>query len=417
MRVVLFAGKGGVGKTTLAAATGASLSAAGRKTLVVSTDPAHSLSDALDVRLGAEPSEVEDGLFAAELDTRALLGGAWSTLRDHLSTLLAGAGVDEVVAEELTVLPGFEELLALSEVQRMARSGPWETVLVDCAPTAEAMRLLALPEVCAGYLERAFPTHRRMVRGMLSGFTGPGSSAQRWDATADALSRLAEYLESLQALVTDPVATSVRLVLTPERVVAAETRRSVTALALQGIRVDGLLANRLVPAVAQRARGPAADWLRTRRREQDAVLAALRADLAGVPVRVVEHRAAEPVGLGPLRELATDLGGADPAGAAGTVLDDLLADGAQPVPMIAVSHVGGAGLDSEYQLRLALPLVQADTVQLARVDDELAVTAAGHRRLVALPSVLKRCTVTGAEVDDGGLVVRFRPDPAVWMRR
>ncbi|MGH4026084.1 MAG: ArsA family ATPase [Pseudonocardiaceae bacterium] len=415
MRVVLFAGKGGVGKTTLAAATGASLSAAGRKTLVVSTDPAHSLSDALDVRLGGEPAEVDDGLFAAEPDTRALLGGAWSTLRGHLSTLLAGAGVDEVVAEELTVLPGFEELLALSEVQRMARTGPWETVLVDCAPTAEAMRLLALPEVCAGYLERVFPTHRRMVRGMLSGFAGPSSSAQRWDATADALSRLAEYLESLRALVTDPVATSVRLVLTPERVVAAETRRSVTALALQGIRVDGLLANRLVPAVAQRARGPAADWLRTRRREQDEVLAALRADLPGVPVRAVEHRAAEPVGLGPLRELAADLGGPDPGDA--DAADELLAEGARPAPMMAVSHVGGAGLDSEYQLRLTLPLVQADSVQLARVDDDLAVTAAGHRRLVALPSVLKRCTVIGAEVDDDGIVVRFRPDPAVWMRR
>ncbi|HEX2299525.1 MAG TPA: ArsA family ATPase, partial [Pseudonocardiaceae bacterium] len=395
MRVVLFAGKGGVGKTTLAAATGASLSAAGHKTLLVSTDPAHSLSDALDVRLGGAPSEVDDGLFAAELDTRALLGGAWSTLRDHLSTLLTGAGVDEVVAEELTVLPGFEELLALSEVQRMAGIGPWEMVLVDCAPTAEAMRLLALPEVCAGYLERVFPAHRRMVRGMLSGFAGPGSSAQRWDATADALSRLAEYLESLRALVTDPVTTSARLVLTPERVVAAETRRSVTALALQGIRVDGLLANRLVPAVAQRARGPAAKWLRTRRREQDEVLAALGADLPAVPLRAVEHRAAEPVGLGPLRELAADLGGPDP-GDAGSV-DELLAADARPAPMIAVSHVGGAGLDSEYQLRLALPLVQADSVQLARVDDDLAVTAAGHRRLVALPSVLKRCTVTGAE--------------------
>ncbi|MCA1671844.1 MAG: ArsA family ATPase, partial [Actinobacteria bacterium] len=320
------------------------------------------------------------------------------------------AEVDEVVAEELTVLPGFEELLALSEVQRMARTGLWETVLVDCAPTAEAVRLLALPEVCAGYLERVFPTHRRMVRGMLPGFAGPSSSAQRWDATADALNRLAEYLESLRALVTDPATTSVRLVLTPERVVVAETRRSVTALALQGIRVDGLLANRLVPAPVQRARGPAADWLRTRRREQDEVLAALRADLPGVAVRAVEHRAAEPVGLEQLRELAADLRGTDPG-------DDLLAEGAAPAPMIAVSHVGGAGLDSEYQLRLALPLVQADNVQLARVGDELAVTAAGHRRLVALPSVLKRCTVTGAEVGQGAIVVRFRPDPAVWMRR
>ncbi len=412
MRVVLFAGKGGVGKTTLAAATGAALGAAGRKTLVVSTDPAHSLGDTLDVRLSSAPAEVDEGLFAAEVDTRALLGGAWSTLRTHLSTLLAGAGVDEMVAEELTMLPGFEELLALSEVQRMARTGPWDAVVVDCAPTAEAMRLLALPEVCAGYLERVFPTHRRMVRGMLAGLAGPNSSAQRWDAAADALSRLAEHLESLRSLLTDVVVTSVRLVLTPERVVAAETRRSITALALQGIRVDGMLANRLVPALGGTARGPAADWVRTRRQEQDAVLAALRADLPDVPVRTVEHRAVEPVGLAALRELAADLHGATP----GADLSLDLSAGELPAPMLAVTHVGGTGLDTEYRLRLSLPLLDADAVELSRVDDDLAVTAAGHRRLVALPSVLRRCTVTGAEVDDAGLVVQFRPDPAVWMR-
>ncbi|MGH3796359.1 MAG: ArsA family ATPase [Pseudonocardiaceae bacterium] len=409
MRVVLFAGKGGVGKTTLAAATGASLSAAGRKALVVSTDPAHSLSDALGVGLSADPSEVDEGLFASEVDTRALLSGAWSTLRVHLATLLAGAGVDEVVAEELTVLPGFEELLALAEVQRMARTGPWEAVIVDCGPTADAVRLLALPEVCARYLDRMFPAHRRMVRGMLAGLAGAGSSAQRWDAATDALSRLADYLESLRSLVTDSASTSVRLVLTPERVVAAETRRSVTVLALQGIRVDGLLANRLVPEVAGTASGAAADWLRSRRREQDGVLAALRADLPDLPVRTVEHRAAEPVGLAALREVAADLGGPDDP-----LLD--LTPGQPATPTLAVTHVGGSGLDTEYQLRLSLPLLDADGIQLSRVDDDLAVTAAGHRRLLALPSVLRRCTVTGAEVDSAGLVVRFRPDPAVWMR-
>lgn len=411
MRVVLFAGKGGVGKTTLAAACGASLSAAGRKTLVVSTDPAHSLGDVVGAGLGADPSEVDEGLFASEVDTRALLGGAWSTLRSHLTTLLAGAGVDEVVAEELTVLPGFEELLALSEVQRMARTGPWEAVIVDCGPTADALRLLALPEACAGYLERIFPTHRRMVRGLLAGLAGPNSSAHRWETATDALSRLAEYLESLRSWVTDSAATSVRLVLTPERVVAAETRRSVTALALQGIRVDGLLVNRLVPAVAGSARGAAARWVRTRRQEQDAVLAALRADLPGIPVHTVEHRAAEPVGLAALREVAADLGGPD---------DPVLAltPGSREwaPPMIAVDHVGGSGLEAEYHLRLSLPLLDAGTVELSRVDDDLAVTAAGHRRLVTLPSVLRRCTVVGAEADSAGLVVMFRPDPAVWMR-
>lgn len=412
MRVVLFAGKGGVGKTTLAAATGAALSAAGRTTLVVSTACAHSLGDALGVRLGCRPSEVDEGLFAAEVDTRALLAGTWPTLRSSLSTLLADAAIGEMVTEELTVLPGCEELLALSEVQRMARAGPWEVVVVDCAPTAEAMRLLALPEACSGYLERLFPTHRRMVRGLFAGLGRPSPAEQRRAAATDALSRLAEYLGSLRSLVTEHAVTSVRLVLTPERVVAAETRRSAIALALQGIRLDGLLVNRLVPAPSGQARGPIAEWLRTRRREQDAVLAGLRADLPGLPMGTVEDRATEPVGLAALRDLATDLQRTTPGA-------DLSLDpgpGERPEPVPAVTHAGGSGLDAEYRLRLSLPLSHTDDVEVCRVDDTLMVTAAGHRRPVALPSVLRRCTVVGTQTDGGGLVVRFRPDPAVWMR-
>ena len=165
MRVVLFTGKGGVGKTTLAAATG-------RKTLVVSTDPAHSLGDALEAQLRGEPTELEFGLFGAHIDTRALLDSSWGELQGHLRTLLAGAGVDELVADELTVLPGVEELLALGEVRRATESGPWEVVVVDCGPTAETLRLLGLPEALSGYLERLFPAHRRAVRGLLAGLSG-----------------------------------------------------------------------------------------------------------------------------------------------------------------------------------------------------------------------------------------------------
>ncbi|WP_181783060.1 ArsA family ATPase, partial [Pseudonocardia pini] len=156
MRVVLFTGKGGVGKTTLAAATAVRLARSGRKTLVVSTDPAHSLGDALGEELSAEPVELAHGLFAGHVDTRVLLDGAWADLQDHLRTLLAGAGIDELVADELTVLPGVEDLLALAEVHRLATSGLWDVVVVDCGPTAETLRLLALPEALSGYLERLF---------------------------------------------------------------------------------------------------------------------------------------------------------------------------------------------------------------------------------------------------------------------
>jgi arsenite-transporting ATPase len=399
-RVLLFTGKGGVGKTTLSAATAASLAAHGRKALVVSTDPAHSLGDALDVRLSAEPSEVDGsgGLFACQIDPRGLVDEAWGELRGHLRTVLAGAGVDELDAEELTVLPGVEELLALAEVRRLASSGPWEVVVVDCGPTAETLRLLSLPEAFAGYLERLFPTHRRVVRGLLAGVAGTGT-VEKWDATADALSRLAERLDALRTMLTDPSGCSVRLVLTPERVVAAETRRTLTALALQGIRVDSVIANRLVPSPGA-ARGAAATWLRTRRHEQDAVLA----ELTGIgEIRTVDHRASEPVGVPALLEVAAQLYGDE----------DPLPGSAAAESLLEVSG-SGRGLDARYSLRIALPLADDTELDLARVGDDLALTVDGRRRLVALPSLLRRCIVTGAEMDSGGVTVGFRPDPSLW---
>jgi len=398
VRVLLFTGKGGVGKTTLAAATAAAAVAAGCKALVVSTDPAHSLADAFGHELGPRPSELDTGLYGAQIDTRRLVDGAWEDMRGHLRTLLAGAGIDELAAEELTALPGVEELLALAEVHRLATTGPWDAVIVDCGPTAETLRLLALPEAVGNYLERLFPTHRRVVRGLLAGVAGSSAPA-RWDAAADAIGRLAEHLEAVRSLLVDQERTSVRLVLTPERVVAAETRRTLTALALQGIRVDGLVANRLLPD-AGAGRGVAANWLRTRRSEQETVLAELRT--AEIPVQTVGYRACEPVGVPALLELARELyPDGDPLAVSTTTTEPLLS--------VTASNVG-------YQLRVSFPLdVDAD-LDLARVDDELAITVDGRRRLVALPAALRRCEVTGAEIVDGGLLVDFEPDPRLWMR-
>lgn len=413
MRVLLFTGKGGVGKTTLAAATATTMAATGHKVLVVSTDQAHSLGDVLDVTLGAEPTETASGLYAAHVDARALVDRTWAGLR----TIMAASGVDDLAAEELTTLPGVEELLALFEVAELARGGPWETVLVDCAPTAETLRLLALPEAVAGYVERLFPAHRRMVRGMLAGLAGHRSTMDSWDAAADALSRLVERAGALRELLADQRVTGVRLVLTPERVVLAETRRILTALALRGIRVDGLLVNRLVPAPPSDAGpGPAMRWLRARRAEQDEVLARLP-DM-GLAVRTVGYRDAEPVGLAALRSLGRDMldtvDEADLAGSAGSA-------GAlrgSPGDPRSVRRISGSGksLDAEFELSIALPLDSTTSVDLVRVGDKLAVTVDGRRRLLDLPPVLKRCTVTGAERCSSGLRVLFRPDPAMWMR-
>jgi arsenite-transporting ATPase len=404
MRMVLFTGKGGVGKTTLAAATAAHLARSGRKTLAVSTDPAHSLGDALEAELGGEPTEVDGvgGLFAAHVDARALLEGAWGRLRDHLATVLAGAGVDELVADELTVLPGVEELLALAAVQRAAQAGPWDVVVVDCGPTAETLRLLALPEAVGGYLERLFPAHRRALRGLV---TRDRSDARRWDRTVEALDGLAGELADLRALLASPQ-TGIRLVLTPERVVAAETRRTLTALALLGLHVDGLIANRMVPVPPADARGDAARWLRERGSEQAAVLADL--ERLGTPLRTVEHTAAEPTGVEALLVLAGRLWGDD----------DPAAEQPPATPLLAVRRTSGSGrsLDSEFELALHLPGAASAPLDLTRIGDELAVTVAGLRRMVALPAVLRRCTVIRARLDGDDLRVAFRPDPALWLR-
>jgi arsenite-transporting ATPase len=408
VRVVLFTGKGGVGKTTLAAATAALLARSGRKVLAVSTDPAHSLGDAFEAELGAEPTELDPGLFAAHVDTRTLLDGAWARLQGHLGTLLAGAGVDELMADELTVLPGVEDLLALGEVRRLAESGLWEVVVVDCGPTAETLRLLGLPEALSTYLERLFPAHRRAVRGLISGLAAGRDAQPAWDRAIGALDALAEQLQGLRRLLADQDTTSIRLVLTPERVVAAETRRTLTALALYGLRVDGLVANRMVPEAPSSLRGPAGRWLRERYAEQSAVLAGLAA--LPVPLRVAEHTAAEPTGLPALRELAGGLYGAD---------DPAAPPDAPATPLLQVNRTAGSGtsLDSAFELVLRLPGVAGGPVDLVRLDDDLAVTTAGGtRRMIALPSVLRRCTVTGAHVAGDDLCVAFVPDPAVWLR-
>jgi arsenite-transporting ATPase len=435
LRIVLFTGKGGVGKTTLAAATAARLARAGGRALVISTDPAHSLGDALGVELGAQPREVATGLYAAHLDSRALVEGSWNELRAHLRTVLAGAGVDELVADELTVLPGVEDLLALAEVRRAAGGGPWESVIVDCGPTAETLRLLALPQAIAAYLERLYPAHRRAVRGLLAGVANgapatsrvgaAGAAVRRWDSAADALSQLADMLAGLRDMLADHETTSIRLVLTPERLVAAETRRTMTALALHGLRVDGVIANRLVPPIAPSYRGPAARWIRERHAEQQEVLRELgamyaggggaeRADgehagAAGPGLRTVPYTAAEPIGVSALADVADRLYGADDP-LAGAVAGELLA--------VRRTAGDGTSLESEFELAMRLPGLDRGTpLDLARIDDDLAVTVSGVRRLVALPSVLGRCTVHGARIGVDELVVVFRPDPSVWMLR
>ncbi len=393
-RVLLFTGKGGVGKTTVAAATAAAAAARGSKTLVLSTDPAHSLHDALGMPLGASPTEVDTGLYAMQVDTQAAFEQTWREVQTYLLAVLERAGVDALQAEELTVLPGAEEVLALLELHRQVTTGPWDLIVVDCAPTGETLRLLALPEALSWYVEKVFPAQRRALRAirpLLSRVSGP---AVPHEDVFDAVERLHRELLAVRAVLTAP-STSVRLVLTPEAVVVAEARRTLTSLALYGYRVDTLLANRVFPP----SQDPfLAGWVAA----QAAQLAAVRTDAGGLPVLEVPYGAAEPVGVAALTALGQQLYGADDPAA------DPPADGTE---LLRVERTADG-----FALSLALPLARRDELGLARSGDELVITVAGHRRVLALPSALRRCTVAGAVLTGGRLVVRFEPDPALWRR-
>ncbi len=238
MRILLFTGKGGVGKSTVASGTAALAAAAGHRTLVLSTDAAHSLADAFGAPVGPEPTEVAPRLFVQQVDAQLRFQQSWADIQRYLLSVLDVAGVDPVAAEELTVIPGAEEVLALLELRLQVLSGAWDVVVVDCAPTAETLRLLALPEALGWYMQRVLPAERRIVKALkpvlqrASGVPMPG------DDVFDAIERLHAELDEVRALLSGPDA-SVRLVLTPETVVLAEARRSYTNLSLFGYRFDG----------------------------------------------------------------------------------------------------------------------------------------------------------------------------------
>lgn len=384
MRILLFTGKGGVGKSTLAAATACAAAAAGHRTLVLSTDAAHSLADALAVAPTTEPAEAAPHLWVQHVDAQQRFERSWADIQHYLRSVLDAAGVDPVAAEELTVVPGAEEVLALLEVRAQARSGEWDVLVVDCAPTAETLRLLALPEALGWYMDRVLPVERRVVKALKPVLARAAGVPMPGDSVFDAVERLHADLDDVRAVLTGPE-TSVRLVLTPESVVLAEARRAYTFLTLFGYGVDAAVVNRVFPE------GGADEWRSTWVAAQQRVLADAADSFAGLDLRTSVYRAAEPVGHDALLALAADVyGDTDP-----------LARGTTVPPMTVRSRPGGL------VLALPLPLAEQDDVRLARKGDDLVVSVASYRRLLTLPSGLARHRVAGARVRDGELQVRF----------
>jgi arsenite-transporting ATPase len=383
--VLLFTGKGGVGKTSVAAATALRCADAGLRTLVLSTDSAHSLSDALDSDLDGRPRPVVDQLWGQQLDATERFEEAWGEIQDYLRQLFGWAGVQTVEAEELSVLPGLEEVFALSDIRRHADEGDWDVVVVDCAPTAETIRLLSLPDVLAWYMDRIFPVERRVVQTVRPLLRHLTSMPVASDEVFHSVQRLYEGLDGVRALLTDGDRTTVRLVVNPEKIVIAETRRTATYLALFGYHTDAVIANRVLPdAVTD-------PWFKAWKELHSEQLATIEAGFAPLPVLRAELAADELVGLDRLRDFAQALyGGADPT---------------------AVMH-RGEPLEIEQRgealvLRLQLPFADRHDLDVGRRDTELLVRVGPHRRAIMLPDSLRRRHVAGAAMAGSWLEVTF----------
>ncbi len=245
-RTILYTGKGGVGKTSVAAATARRCAAAGLRTVVLSTDPAHSLSDSFEQELGSKPTEIGPSLWGQEVQAQTEMESNWEAVSGWLGDLLADRGVDRISAEELTVPPGMDELFSLLQIKHHHESGEFDAIIVDCAPTGETLRLLSFPDVCTWWLEKVFPFRGPMVAAARP-FAGMLDMSLPSEAVFDDIERLVRNLVAMNDILRDRSSTSIRLVMTPDRMVVKEAMRTFTYLNLYGYLTDSVVVNRVFP--------------------------------------------------------------------------------------------------------------------------------------------------------------------------
>jgi arsenite-transporting ATPase len=389
-RTILYTGKGGVGKTSVAASTALAIARRGYRTVVLSTDPAHSLSDSLEAQLGPAPVRVADNLWGQEVQAEAEMERHWNAVQGWLTSLLSDRGVDRILAEELTVPPGMDEIFALLQLKRHHESGEFDVIVVDCAPTGETLRLLSFPEVARWWLEKVFPWEKRMLtaarpfaRTMLD-LPLPGN-----DVLAE-VQRLVSNLVEMSEILRNRELASIRLVMNPERMVIKEAQRTFTYLNLYGYLTDAVVVNRVFPEAVE---GGYFDSWRAVQQEQ---IELVEDAFAPVPVLKAPFFDQEVIGPELLTRLGAEVfGGRDPEGV-------LYRDLSQELVM----------LDDVAELRLRIPFVEKAEIKLKKVGLELIVRVGPNKRNIILPNALASFRPREARFDHETLVVRFQRQEA-----
>jgi arsenite-transporting ATPase len=389
MRIVLYTGKGGVGKTSVSAATGLELARRGYNTLVMSVDPAHSLSDAFDLEKRLMDHEagrlvnVAKNLWIQEVDVQEEIARHWKSVYAYVAALLNLSGLEQTLAEELAIFPGMEEVSSLLYVNQYVREKAFDVMLLDCAPTGESLRFVSIPTTMEWYMSKIFKLERRvarMVRPMLRTFTGVPIPQEEY---FDNLLALYRKLSGIDKLLADPKVTTVRIVTNPEKVVLKETQRLFTYFCLYGLTVDAVIVNRILPAEIRD------DFFNSWKGTQEKWTQSLEEFFAPVPVLRIPLFQDEVLGVERLKQLGKALyKGRDPA--------ERFFDEAP----YRFRKVNG-----DYHLRLRLPFVSSDDIQLYKKMDELIIRVGGVKRFVSLPPRIAHCEPLSARIKEGELVV------------
>ena len=389
MRVLVYTGKGGVGKTSVAAATGLRSARLGHRTIVLSTDAAHSLGDSYQTRLGPEPTKLADNLWAQEIDALHEMERNWGKIQDYLGRLLSLPGMNQIAVEELTVFPGTEELFSLLAICRHVRGGAYDVIIVDCAPTGETLRLLSYPDVLRWWMDRIFPMQRRAMK-VLRPMAQPLLSVPLpTDDVFEATQALFNEIVFVHQVLTDTASSSVRLVLTPESMVISEARRSFTYLNLFGFRTDAVIVNRVVPDEVTD------DYFRRGKASQEKQLHKVEEAFGPVPILLVPLYGEEVLGLDMLDKMGRAcFGDRDPT-------EIFFARWPQTI----------ARSGDVTTLTVLLPFVGKGEIDVTRVGAELVVNVGDRRRTILLPRSLAGRELVKARFEDDLLKMDFADPP------